>query len=103
MINSNKYIMGFKKGQKKTELQIKSSSISAGVHSSNRAQLKKIKNLEILDDRPQVPTSNLYMYVNKNWVHKGTSCRLCGVLMSDNEVLLKHQYICKVLNKKSED
>jgi len=95
--------MGFKKGKKKSPLQLKSAALSAGVNSSNRAQLRKINSIEILEEKPTVPTSNLYMYVNKTWVHKGISCRLCNVLMSDTEVILKHQYICKVLNKKTED
>lgn len=95
--------MGFKKGHKKTQLQLKSAAMSAGVNSSNRAQLRKINKIKKLDDRPQVPTSDLYMYVNKSWVHKGTSCRLCGALMSDNEVILKHRYICKVLNRNNGD
>jgi hypothetical protein len=74
-----------------------------GIHSSNAAQTKKIDNLVIKKQKPKVPTSEFYMYVNGKWQHKGQACRLCGLILGTQKVQDNHQYICKVLNTKQED
>ena len=71
-----------------------------GVNSSNKAQLKRIEKLKNVEPKPPVPTSKFYMYINKEWVYKGLSCRYCNTMMTDPIVIDNHQYICKVLNTK---
>jgi hypothetical protein len=75
----------------------------SGINQSNTAQMRKIEKLEITKEKPKVPTSDFYMYVDSKWVHKGLACRLCGLILGNQTVQDKHQYICKVLNKKTED
>jgi len=89
-----------RKKYKISPLELKSLGITAGVNASNANQLKKISKLKIKKEIPKVPLSDLYMHVKGQWIHKGKSCRLCGLLLSDTRVIDKHQYICKVLNKK---
>jgi hypothetical protein len=74
-----------------------------GINSSNASQLKKIKKLKITSEKPIVPTSDFYMYVDKKWIHKGLACRYCGSILTDEIVRNNHQYICRVLNKKAEE
>jgi len=74
-----------------------------GINTSNKAQLKKIQQLKITEEKPKVPTSKFYMRINNAWVYKGLACRYCETMMTDQTVIDKHQYICKVLNKKEED
>lgn len=81
----------------------KSLAMSMGINASNKSQLKKISKTKIKKELPQVPLCDLYMRVDKQWVHKGQSCRLCGKLMNHETVIDKHRYICEVLNKKNED
>lgn len=84
-------------------LQRKSLGITSGINASNLSQLKKIEKVKITKELPQVPLCDLYMRVDKSWVHKGKSCRLCGLLINNPIVIDKHRYICKVLNKKEEE
>jgi hypothetical protein len=89
--------------RKKYTEQNKLKAKLGGIHSSNVAQLKKINKLTITKEKPKVPTSKLYMYMNKKWQYKGLLCRFCGLTMTDQLVVDNHQYICKVLNTKTED
>lgn len=81
----------------------KLSSTLSAFHAQNKHQLREISKAKIKVELPQVPVSNLYMYTKKTWVHKGQTCRLCGVIMDHPTVIDKHRYICKVLNKKKGD
>jgi hypothetical protein len=83
-----------------TYISQKLNSRIGGINSSNRSQLKKINQLKITSEKPPVPTSDFYMYLDKKWVHKGLACRYCGSILTDITVRNNHQYICKVLNTK---
>ena len=85
------------------QLQRHLKSKIGGINSSNKAQLRKIQKLKIVDEKPPVPTSKFYMYINKQWIYKGLACRYCNSMMTDQLVIDKHQYICAVINKKRED
>ncbi len=74
-----------------------------GLNSSNMSQLRKIEKLKITEEIPQVPLSKFYMYINGKWQYKGVACRLCELLLTNETVIDKHRYICKAINKKSED
>lgn len=74
-----------------------------GINSSNLAQHKKLKKVVIKEILPPVPTSDLYYRYKGVWQYKGKICRLCGVVLADAVLQDKHQYICKQINKKSED
>jgi hypothetical protein len=74
-----------------------------GLNQSTKAQLKKIENITVNTEIPQVPLCNFYVRSKNIWQHKGISCRLCGVLLSDQKILDKHRYICKVLKDKQKD
>jgi len=71
-----------------------------GVNSTNKAQLKKIEKLVITEELEQVPLSEIYVYLNKEWQFKGMSCRLCNTLLTDSRVIDKHRYICSVNKQK---
>lgn len=85
---------------KKTQLERKAIGISQGVNQSNVAQLKKISQVKITKELPQVPLVDLYMRVKGKWQHKGKTCGDCGVLINDPVVIDKHRYVCKAINKK---
>ena len=71
-----------------------------GINSSTKAQLKRIEKLEITEELEQVPLSEVYVYLKKQWQFKGMSCRLCDTLMTDTRVIEKHRYICTVNKQK---
>lgn len=77
-------------------LEQKLKSQLAGANSTNKAQLKRIEKLVITEELEQVPLSEVYVYMNKQWQFKGMSCRLCDTLMTDTRVIDKHRYICTV-------
>ena len=85
---------------KKTKEEKMLSSMRAGVNNSNKAQLKRIQKIKITEKREQVPLSDMYVRVNKKWIHRGISCRLCDVIMTDKIVIDKHRYVCDVINKR---
>lgn len=88
---------------KKTPLERKMMGISTGINSANLSQKKKIAKLKHFDPNvPQVPLHKVYMRIRGTWIHKGMSCRYCDTLMNDPEVIDKHRYVCKNINK-SED
>ena len=70
--------------------------INSGVNSSTKAQRKKIDKGDFDLSLPNVNYSDMYMYANKKWNHKGKSCMLCNTLMNDNYVIEHHHYICAV-------
>lgn len=88
-----------KENFKKSPLERKSQGISQGVHASNLAQLKKIAKVDTNIEVPQVPFIDLYMRVKGVWQHKGKTCGYCGLMMTHPEVIDKHRYICKEINK----
>jgi len=71
-----------------------------GVNSSTKAQLKRIEKLVITEELEQVPLSEIYVYMKKQWQFKGMNCRLCNTLMTDSRVIDKHRYICSVNKQK---
>jgi hypothetical protein len=71
-----------------------------GVNSTNKAQLRRIEKLVITEELEQVPLSEIYVYLNKEWQFKGMSCRLCNTLLTDSRVIDKHRYICSVNTQK---
>ena len=84
----------------------KAISTMNGVNTSTKNQLTKIRKLRIKDDqgnRPQVPLVRLYARYKGQWIDKGDTCGLCGILLSHPEVLDKHRYVCKSLDKKGDD
>lgn len=89
--------------QTKRRIQQKLKSKLGGLNSSNMAQLRKIEKLEITEEKPQVPLSKFYMYINGKWQYKGVACRLCELLLTNDIVIDKHRYICKAINKREED
>ena len=72
----------------------------AGANSTNKAQLKRIEKLVITEELEQVPLSEIYVYMNKEWQFKGMNCRLCNTLLTDSRVVDKHRYICTVYKQK---
>ena len=84
-------------------IQRKSRSMSGGVNSSDKSQLKKIAKIRHKPKIPQVPLGELYMRVKGVWIFKGTFCRLCKVTMRDQTVIDNHRYICNSLNTKEGD
>jgi hypothetical protein len=70
--------------------------VNSGVNSSTKAQRKKIDKGNFDLSLPEVNYSDIYMYVNKKWNHKGKSCMLCNTLMNDQFVLDNHHYVCQV-------
>jgi hypothetical protein len=92
--------MPIKKKTSQYYMDQKTKSKLGGINSSNVSQLKKIDKLVIKKEKPKVPTSEFYMYVNGKWQHKGQACRLCGLVLGTRKVQDNHQYICKVLNTK---
>ena len=81
-------------------LEQKLKSQLAGANSTNKAQLKRIEKLVITEELEQVPLSEVYVYLKKQWQFKGMSCRLCDTLMTDTRVIDKHRYICTVNKQK---
>jgi hypothetical protein len=81
-------------------LEQKLKSQMAGANSTNKAQLKRIEKLVITEELEQVPLSEIYVYMNKEWQFKGMNCRLCNTLMTDSRVIDKHRYICTVNKQK---
>jgi len=74
-----------------------------GINSNNKAQLRKIQKIDTSTEKPQVPLSKFYMRIKGVWQYKGMACRLCETLLVDPEVIDKHRYICKAINKKQEE
>lgn len=91
------------KRKRKSSLERKITSTLVGMKCSTTAQLKKLEKVKIKKKLPQVPVSNFYARTKGVWVDKGLSCRLCGVLLSNNQIIEKHRYICKVLKDKDVD
>lgn len=89
--------------KKKSPIERKIISSLGGINNSTKAQLKKISKIKIDNVKPKVPTTTLYIYINGKWVCKGLCCRYCNSILNNDELIDKHQYICKVLNKKTED
>jgi hypothetical protein len=81
-------------------LEQKIKSHMAGANSTNKAQLKRIEKLVITEELEQVPLSEIYVYMNKEWQFKGMNCRLCNTLLTDTRVIDKHRYICTVNKQK---
>jgi len=82
----------------------KAKSMAQGMNSSSRAQLKRIAQADTNKPREQVPLGNLYARIDKKWVNKGKFCQLCSQpLAFHNEVIDKHRYVCRVLNKKDDE
>ena len=81
-------------------LEQKLKSQMASANTSTKAQLKRIEKLVITEELEQVPLSEIYVYMNKEWQFKGMSCRLCNTLLTDTRVIDKHRYICTVNKQK---
>ena len=87
----------------KTPLEKKIIRSLNGINANTKSQLKKIQKVKPIKLLPQVPTSKLYIYMNGRWELKGTACRLCDNLINTEQLLEKHRYICKVLNRKEKE
>jgi hypothetical protein len=71
-------------------------SITGGINSTTKSQLKKIQNTILDTTLPPVTYGDLYMYVKNQWTHKGKCCMLCSKVMNDPIVLENHRYVCAV-------
>lgn len=89
-----------KRTYRKSPLERKAIGITHSVNQSNVTQLKKISKVKITKEIPQVPLIDLYMRVKGVWQHKGKTCGHCGLLINNPEVIDKHRYVCKEINKK---
>jgi len=89
--------------KRKSSLERKITSTLGGMNCTKVAQLKKLEKLQNKKKLPQVPLCNFYARTKGVWVDKGLSCRLCGVLLSNVEIIEKHRYICKILKDKDND
>lgn len=81
----------------------RSTSVTNGINTADKNQLKRIEQLKITKELEQVPLNDLYMRVNNKWLHKGKTCAFCGTNMNLPKVIEHHRYVCKVLNKKDEE
>lgn len=93
----DKYLMP----KKKTETGSLIGRTNSGINNSTKAQLKKIQSGNLDTNLPTVNYSDLYMFVNNQWIHKGKSCMLCSKVMNDPFVLENHHYVCIVNKQKN--
>jgi len=77
--------------------------IEKQINRINKGQLRKLRTLNNIEEKPPVKFNKIFAFKQNQWVHLGYRCQSCDSTMSDPLVLEKHKNLCSRINTISID